>query len=239
MNSEKVILASNNSDLIKALTDCFHKQNICLKHFNCKLSLFEHILLNKPDFLILDGGLQKSLKPSSIVKFLNAHPALLIIYLINNETESQRISLLQAGIDRILNKGISAQEIFSNLSVLLNRKHININPPVDEFLHAPNDHWALNKKGWQLIAPNNRSISLTVREYFFLDCLFQKPGELINKSYLAESVIGKDTYNSHQKLNKVITLLRKKILLELETPLPITTVHTYGYVFHSNAILID
>ena len=215
MNSEKVILASKNSDLIKALTDCFYKQNLSLKHFNCKLSLFEHILLQKPDFLILDGDLEKSLKPTSIVKFLHAHPALSIIYLTDNETESQRISLLQAGIERILNKDISALEIFSNLSVLINRKQINNNSHVNKVLQAPTEQWVLKKKGWQLVAPNNRSISLTVREYFFLHCLFQKPGELINKNYLAEKVIGKDTYNSHQKLNKVITILRKKILLGL------------------------
>ena len=116
------------------------------------------------------------------VKFLNAHPALLIIYLINNETESQRISLLQAGIDRILNKGISAQEIFSNLSVLLNRKHININPPVDEFLHAPNDHWALKKKGRPLKTPHKPPISSNGPEEFFLNFLFPKPGRINYKN---------------------------------------------------------
>jgi DNA-binding response OmpR family regulator len=92
---------------------------------------------------------------------------------------------------------------------------------------------------WQLIAPNNQAASLTAREYYFLRCLFEQPGELVNKTYLAEKVIGLGVYSAHEKLNKVITLLKKKIVHQLAIPLPIKTVHTLGYAFHADVALVD
>jgi hypothetical protein len=63
---------------------------------------------------------------------------------------------------------------------------------------------------WKLIAPNNRATSLTAREYYFLHCLFEQFGELVNKTYLAEKVIGLGIYSAHEKLNNVITPAKKE-----------------------------
>ena len=92
---------------------------------------------------------------------------------------------------------------------------------------------------WKLIAPNNRATSLTAREYYFLHCLFEQHGELVNKTYLAEKVIALGIYSAHEKLNKVITLLKKKIVHQLAIPLPIKTFHTQGYALHNDVALVD
>jgi DNA-binding response OmpR family regulator len=97
--------------------------------------------------------------------------------------------------------------------------------------------WILVTKGWKLIAPNQVSVDLTLREYKLLNQLFLSPGEVICKNHLVEDIIGKNIYNSYEKLNKIISELRKKILANVNLALPIKTIHTIGYAFNSEAVI--
>jgi DNA-binding response OmpR family regulator len=63
------------------------------------------------------------------------------------------------------------------------------------------------------------------------------PGEVICKNQLVEDIIGKNIYNSYEKLNKIISELRKKILANVNLALPIKTIHTIGYAFNSEAVI--
>jgi DNA-binding response OmpR family regulator len=78
-----------------------------------------------------------------------------------------------------------------------------------------------------------------IREYKFLTQLFLSPNEIVCKTKLVELVIGKNIYNSDYKLNKVIAELRKKVLVNLYLQLPVKTIHTVGYAFDSEAVIIE
>jgi DNA-binding response OmpR family regulator len=105
--------------------------------------------------------------------------------------------------------------------------------------HLDDNVWKLVRKGWKLIAPNQALVDLTVKEYTLLEQLFLNPGEPVLKNHLAEKVIGKNIYNANEKLNKLIAELRKKILVNLNLQLPVKTIHTVGYAFDSEAVIVE
>jgi DNA-binding response OmpR family regulator len=230
----KVTIASKNEELIDFLSFKFLSSGIACNVEEDSLSLFSTILNYCPDILIMDDNFQTN-DQFYIAKFLLISPNLIIIYLLSESTENQRIRLLNEGVERIIIKPVSNAEVFANIETAINL----IKHKVQNEHNLDQNCWILFRKGWKLLAPNKNSMELMIREYKFLTQLFLSPNEIVCKTKLVELVIGKNIYNSDYKLNKVIAELRKKVLVNLYLQLPVKTIHTVGYAFDSEAVIIE
>ena len=91
--------------------------------------------------------------------------------------------------------------------------------------------------GWLLISPSGYSIELTAREYQLIYLLCLKQGEIVNKHFLAETLLGKFNQNGSRRMNLLVGRLRNKCLTHLGMELPIKTVHAIGYSFISPIVI--
>lgn len=230
----KVTIASKNKELIDFLNFKLVSSSIACNVEEDSLSLFSTILTDCPDILVMDDDFQSN-NQFQFAKFLLINPVLIIIYLISDSTENQRIRFLNEGVERIIIKPVNNAEVFANIEAVINL----IKHKVQNEHNLDQNCWILIRKGWKLLAPNKNSMGLMIREYKFLTQLFLSPNEIVCKTKLAELVIGKNIYNSDHKLNKVIAELRKKVLVNLNLQLPVKTIHTVGYAFDSEAVIVE
>lgn len=230
----KVTIASTNKELMDFLSFKFLSSGISCNVEEDSLSLFSTILTDCPDILVMDDNFHTN-DQFHIAKFLLINPNLIIIYLLSDSTENQRIRLLNEGVERIIIKPVNNVEVFANIDKVINLSKYK----VQKEYNLDENCWILIKKGWKLSAPNKNSMGLMIREYKLLTQLFLSPNEIVCKTKLAELVIGKNIYNSDYKLNKVIAELRKKVLVNLNLQLPVKTIHTVGYAFDSEAVIVE
>jgi DNA-binding response OmpR family regulator len=232
---KKITMASVNKDLIEYLENELTHYPIVFRVEKNNLSLFKNILKDRPDILIIDDNFPNK-DEQWLAKFLLINPDLIIIYLSSDSTENQIIQLLRTGVERVINKPVNNLEVLANIEAVIKLRTYKILQNQD---HLDGHVWKLVRKGWKLIAPNQVSVDLTIKEYTLLEQLFLNPGEPVLKNHLAEKAIGKNIYNANEKLNKLIAELRKKILVNLKLRLPVKTIHTVGYAFDSEAVIVE
>lgn len=232
---KKITIASVNKYLIEYLGNELTHHPIVFRVEKNNLSLFTNILKDRPDILIIDDNFPNK-DEQWLAKFLLINPDLIIVYLSSDSTENQRIQLLRTGVERVINKPVNNLEVLANIEAVIKLRTYKILQNQD---HLDGNVWKIVRKGWKLIAPNQASVDLTVKEYTLLEQLFLNPGEPVLKNHLAEKAIGKNIYNANEKLNKLIAELRKKILVNLKLRLPVKTIHTVGYAFDSEAVIVE
>ena len=99
-----------------------------------------------------------------------------------------------------------------------------------------NGVWHLEQETWQLIAPTGASVVLTSREFTLLRTLFAAKGETVAKDMLTDLIYPSRVLNRNERLDVLLTRLRKKCQQAHGQILPIKTVHLVGYVFTAAAV---
>lgn len=234
-----ISIASANNNLINYLGIELTQQLIAHKVEKNDLSLFKTILEKSSNILVIDDNFQSGVD-SELAKLVLINPRLIIIYLSSVNSEIQRINFLKIGIERVIPKPVNNIEVMAHIEAVIKsieRNLVATSDNLDYVKQLDKNAWILVRKGCKLIAPNQVSVDLRLREYKLLNQLFLSPGEVICKNQLVEDIIGKNIYNSYEKLNKIISELRKKILANVNLALPIKTIHTIGYAFNSEAVI--
>ncbi len=101
-----------------------------------------------------------------------------------------------------------------------------------------NNSWCLSTVDYQLYAPNGISIKLTIREFKFLELLFQAR-TLVNKVIIQDVIIARGCHTADQRIAVMVTRLRKKVSQQAGCLLPIKSDYTNGYLFAGPSCFID
>jgi len=199
------------------------------------------VLYGQVSVLIIDLEFSSE-NEENIERYLAINPNLLIIILMGHETNEERqCSFLDAGSNRILSDDVDNETLLANIKALLRNKDKNKNKDqiFDEAVskRRKKSAWKLKSFGWLLISPSGYSIELTAREYQLIYLLCLKQGEIVNKHFLAEKLLGKFNQNGSRRMNLLVGRLRNKCLTHLGMELPIKTVHAIGYSFISPIVI--
>jgi DNA-binding response OmpR family regulator len=192
------------------------------------------------DVVVLDIGLPGE-DGLGVANLLKANPAVAIIILSARDGLDDRLSGLRAGADRYLVKPVNLAELAANIDAVVNRLVLPTTRPVltlpRPVLDPASSQWRLNLQNWLLSAPNGQTLQLTAREFALLHRLIKVQGQAVPKKELADEIFGQRIANAADRLNVLITRLRKKALDALSDPLPIKTAHQIGYAFTAPAHL--
>ena len=233
MNQNKLVIAILDSEeqFLANTINTLRAANFEAIGFKDSISLLKALLKDKIDLLLLDLAVNSE-DIHSIQRYTTIVKDLITIVFYTNATEKNRVDILNSGAERILEKPISQEELLANIKSAL--RHINTNI-IDT--HETQKPWKLITETWLLISPDNQTLKLTAREFNFLKTLINAKGDTVDKNLLAETVIGKRNSNRSEKINLLLTRLRKKANDACIPPLPIKTAHTIGYAFTSTAII--
>ncbi len=138
-----------------------------------------------------------------------------------------RVAGLDAGCDDYLPKPFAFTELLARLRALLRRGAAS-GPPVLEFGGLRLDVLA------RTVEREGRTIELTNKEYQLLEVLMRRPGQVLTRAQLLESVWGYDFDPESNVLEVYVNFLRKKIDRSHAKKL-LQTVRGVGYVLREEA----
>lgn len=196
------------------------------------------------DVVLLDLGLPGE-DGLSVASLLKSRPEVGVIILSARDSLDDRLAGMRAGADRYLVKPVNLLELAANIDATASRlaPRTAVDPagsliaatiPV-----AKAACWMLAMKDWVLSSPQGKCLQLTTHEFMFLQQLLRADGQPVPKRDLSTHLFGARAQNGSERLNLLLTRLRKKAAEAFSEPLPVKTLHQIGYAFTASAQLVQ
>lgn len=206
-------------------------------------AFYRRFMAQPVDVVILDIGLPGE-DGLAVAALLKDKPDVAVIILSARDSLSDRLSGLRAGADRYLVKPVNLLELAANIDAVGNRlaRSSTATPggePNRQGGDMPRGQWDLAMQDWVLTSPQGKSLSLTTHEFALLQRLIKAQGQAVTKRDLTDQIFGPRAQNGSERLNLLVTRLRKKATEALAEPLPIKTLHQIGYAFTGAARLLQ
>lgn len=202
-------------------------------------AFYRQFMANPADVVILDIGLPGE-DGLAVAKLLQGKPQVAIIILSARDSLVDRLSGLRSGADRYLIKPVNLLELAANIDAVGKRLVLHSTAsaqPVTSVTEPTAGHWNLATKDWVLMAPGGTRLHLTTHEFTLLNSLIRAQGKVVSKQELITQILGPRAQNGSERLNLLVTRLRKKAGETLAEPLPLKTAHQLGYAFTADARL--
>lgn len=144
-----------------------------------------------------------------------------IIVLTAHDTAADKIDGLESGADHYLSKTCDLDELAATLAALARRLS----------QYHDDAYWLLDWPARTLAAPRQASLALTEQEAQILQCLMLCEGRHLKRRQLVEA-LGQDylVYDP-QRLDTLMSRLRRKVLARTGESLPVKTSRNQGYCF--------
>jgi two-component system response regulator MprA len=176
---------------------------------------------NPPDLVVLDLMLP-GLDGMEVCRRLRSGGPTPIIILTAKDSINDRVMGLDMGADDYMVKPFNLDELLARVRALLRRSQ-PVHPQVLQFSDLTLD------TGTRQATRNNRVISLTAKEYEFLELFMRHPRQVLTRDVIFDQVWGYDFGGESNIIEVYIRYLRQKLEIEGETRL-IHTVRGMGYV---------
>ena len=203
-------------------------------------AFYRRFMTEPAQVVILDIGLPGE-DGLAVATLLRDKADVAVVILSARDSLKARLEGLRAGADRYLVKPVNLLELMANIDAAAHRLALgrlqtaDTPAPDAASVHtaAPDAplQWRLSVTHWTLSCPGQQSIALTTHEYLFLQHLLLAQGQQVAKRELAEQLFGARVSNGSERLNLLVTRLRKKASEGLSEPLPLKTLHQIGYAF--------
>jgi DNA-binding response OmpR family regulator len=183
----------------------------------------ERIRRQPPDLLVLDLMLP-GLDGLELCRILRSEPAtkrLPIIMLTARAEETDKIVGLELGADDYLTKPFSPKELMARIRALFRR-----NLPPEEAKAVLNYGKIMLDGQRHMVSVSKKEVELTAKEFGLLEYLLSRPGRVLSREQILNSVWGQDYCGGNRTVDVHIRHLRKKIPL---LDAAILTVKSFGY----------
>ncbi len=201
-------------------------------------AFYRRFMERPADVVILDLGLPGE-DGLAVATLLKDKPQVAVIILSARDSLGDRLSGLRAGADRYLIKPLSLLELAANIDAVGNRLALHANAESETRRPAEPEpsHWELAMQDWNLRSPQGALLHLTTHEFALLKCLICAHGAVVSKKELIVQILDPRVQNGSERLNLLVTRLRKKASEGLPESLPLKTAHQIGYAFTAPARL--
>ena len=190
---------------------------------------YRSLLAQDYSMFILDIGLPDE-DGLTLAKNLRASTNAGIIVLTGRRrSNADRVRGLDDGADAYITKPVDLDVLTATVRSVLRR----IEGKRDAHWPAapPGTGWHPDMSGWNLVAPNGRSVRLSHPERAVVELLFATPNEAVARStIIARLTLDTRDFDPH-RLDMLVYRLRRKALAETGEMLPVDTVRGIGYVF--------
>jgi two-component system KDP operon response regulator KdpE len=178
--------------------------------------------LLRPDALILDLGLPDD-DGLTILKRLREWSRVPVVVLSVRDSDTDKVSLLDAGADDYLTKPFSVDELLARLRVAI--RHAQ---PGDEETVFQRGRLAVDLAR-RLVTLGNEPVRLTVTEYALLRLFVQHAGRVLTHSQILRQVWGPQYEQETHYLRVYVAHLRQKLEEDPSNPRLILTEPGVGY----------
>lgn len=142
-----------------------------------------------------------------------------------------RLTGLASGADTYLVKPVNLRELAANIDAVARRLMRPEGPP-------DGMHWHLDRTNWIWIGPNGASLKLTAKEFIFVRNLAEASGGTVTKGELSAELDGSAASQNFNRLDVLLSRLRKKGEQAFGQPIPIRAVTAVGYAMTARCSLV-
>lgn len=174
---------------------------------------------------VIDVGLPDGSGLSLIQNLRQAGDRLGIVVFSARSTATDKIEGLCIGADHYLGKGCDLGELSATLEALCRRLELDRSQPA----------WCLEIGPRRLRLPDGTQVSLSQQDMLVLRCLMAAPGESISRRQIIQALGGDYLSYDQRRLDTQMRRLRRKVLDNSGTELPIKTLRNSGYCFYGGA----
>ncbi len=187
------------------------------------------------DLVILDLGLPDEDGLVLARKLRTRSADLPIIILTARDGVDDRLAGLDVGADDYLTKSVDPAEMLLRVRNLLRRSagrnslHMAASDSAENVIRF--DGWVFDSKGYILISPEGRDITMTPGEFRVLGALLKNRGRVLSRDQLLDAITGHEDAPGDRMIDAFISRIRKKIEKDPRQPVYIKTVTGVGYRF--------
>jgi two-component system KDP operon response regulator KdpE len=222
MNKERILIIDDETAIRRFL-------RISLEAEGCTVleaSSGEHGLAlaasGRPELIILDLGLP-DLDGLTVLKRLREWSTVPVIILTVEDSETEKVELLDAEADDYVTKPFGIPELLARIRVALRHKH-----PLEENAVFRSGRLEIDFSA-RTVRVDGKTVKLTSTEYEILRLLARYAGKMVTQHQLLKEIWGPHSVEQTQYLRVYIGQLRKKLEKDPSRPELILTEPGVGY----------
>ena len=207
--------------MVMALTDFGFQARGCA----CARDFYRDWVRQPCNIVLLDINLPDE-DGFSIMEHLRAHSEAGIIMLTARSGLDDRVRALTGGADVYLAKPVQLEELAANIVSLSRRLNAK-----KETSDRPSG-WQLSEDGWFLLPPSGQRVALTTSERTVMQLLMDEAGRTVTREALAAALGHEEPeYPLSNRLDMLLSRLRRKVVDETRQRLPLKAVRGVGFSF--------
>jgi DNA-binding response OmpR family regulator len=196
-----------------------------VKGFASATALLEATFIAPFGMVVLDIDIP-GIDGFALTRQLRENSTVGILILTRRDEPADWTKGLSEGADAWVVKPVEIEVVAATLQSLARRIRLNAAQQI-----APPSiaQWRLLPGRWSLCAPDGSSIVLNPPERNLLTRLFESPGEVVARDELMRTLASAMKDVNLHRLEMIIHRLRRKVSEKFGQPLPLLSVHRYGY----------
>jgi len=223
---KRIAIVEDEAAIRENYADVLRNQGYQVQTYANRETATQAFNLRLPDLVILDIGLNEEYDGGFILcQQLRAKSASLpIIFLTARDNDFDTVSGLRIGADDYLTKDISLPHLTARISALFRRQEAFKQPVNDEHITQTGSLTIDSQR--MTVTWQNKSIDLTITEFWLVHALAKHPGHVKNRNQLmtdSKIYVDDSTITSH------IKRIRKKFIKADDNFDCIETVYGMGY----------
>lgn len=218
------------------VVDFLERRGASVRGIDSVEDLYRELAVDRCDILVLDVGLpgEDGLSATGHLRRTGNMGIVLVTGRGGTADMAQGLSL---GADVYLPKPLELPVLAASLHSLHRRMAMSSPPaiaaaPSSAPDAAPAPAWCLRAGGWDLRAPNGRTLTLTAAERGLLRELFSVPGEAVDRERLIATVTDEPWDFDPRRLEVMVHRLRARVRQATGAELPVRAVRGVGYLFN-------
>lgn len=179
-----------------------------------------------------------------LAEYIRKNSGMRIVMLTAQASLDTKITAYRSGADIYLVKPIDLSELVASLESLLGRISPEdelltvVDPAQRELSPAPvaETVWRLLSNASSLLSPQGNCVSLTSKEFDFLETLATFSGTVVERQALLKALAYENDELGNKALDALVHRLRRK-KDDLELRIPLKTIHGVGYSFAGSIVI--
>lgn len=215
----KVLVVDDEKLIREVIIEYLKQENYEYLEADNGLDAIELVKTNDIDIIIMDIMMPKmdGFEASKEIRQITNCP---ILMLSARDTEFDKLSGFNIGIDDYITKPFSPKELIARIKAIVKR----INPEVDEFIY---EDLKVDYKAHS-VTINNEELKLTPKEYELLIHFIKNKNVALSRESLLSKIWGYDYFGDYRTVDTHIKMLRNNLGKYRDL---ITTVRSVGYKF--------